>query len=112
MAKFYNRMEPISDQIVIKQDDKNKKIKINTCPRCGNQINQYNSKYKCPFCFQKLKWPGVKYDIDDEWVSKEDFIEEKSNEGDHKTKKQKFERIVRDQTLDSKLQKNESSEKR
>lgn len=52
------RLEPIPDQI----DVNHKKLTIFTCPRCGNQVNRHAHRMKCPYCFQKLAWPGIKYD--------------------------------------------------
>ena len=46
-------LEPLIDQESVGHS----KITIYLCPRCGNQVNHYNSKYRCKFCKQQLTWP-------------------------------------------------------
>ena len=51
------RLEPVSNAEKVEQNGKLVKMTVYNCPRCGNQINKYNSKYNCRFCKQYLKWP-------------------------------------------------------
>lgn len=57
MSDIY-RLEPIPDTAF----NGSQKITIYMCPRCGNQVNRHYNRYKCPHCYQKLAWPGVKYE--------------------------------------------------
>lgn len=51
-TKNFKGLEPIIDH----ESVANSKITIHVCPRCGNQINHHNSKYRCKFCKQQLVW--------------------------------------------------------